>query len=388
VLWTVWALGCLAAMVLVPGHESIPYHLGWAGFALAFGFGAWTRWQLLTSITWYTLATGFVLAASGSAGDVAWVDSETEIPLMFMLALLMAWQVRRSRTAQVQVMRLAERDVEASRDRERLMRLTSHELRSPLTIARGYVELIQARMSDLENQQDLWVVVDELDRLGRVSDRLIRMMHLQDDRTSETFDIDRVMAQSVQRWQAVTDRRWVLEAGAGDALGSPERMRTCLDTLVENAIRYTSPGDTIRLVGSRQDQQVVVSVLDSGVGLSDQQILAINAGEPSALAATAVLSEVALDTDPLAGTGLGLSIVRDAVRARGGTLLASHAPGGGAALTITFPLDPPVEGEVGQPVASAGGSTMPVKRRHRLTRAPRVPADERPTWSPYTRSDP
>lgn len=64
--------------------------------------------------------------------------------------------------------------------------------------------------------------------------------------------MDQLLAQEVKRWQVVADRRWVLGAEACLVLGSPERLRTGLDTLVENAIRYTSVVDTIRLVGSRE----------------------------------------------------------------------------------------------------------------------------------------
>ena len=220
---------------------------------------------------------------------------------------------------------------------ERLMRLTSHELRTPLTIAGGYVEVLQARVSVLENQQDLAVIADEL-RLSRVCDRLIRMMQLQRDTTSEIVDFDQVLAQVFERWQVVADRRWSLVAGAGLAQGSPERLRTCLDTLVENAIRYTSQGDMIRLIGSRQVEHVVVSVLDSGVGLTDQKIIDINAGEPPPPGATAATTSGMGTADPLAGTGLGLGIVREAAHEFGGTLRAWHTPGGGAALTLTYPL--------------------------------------------------
>ena len=360
VVWTLWALGCLTVMVVVPGHESLAYHLGWVGFALAFGFGTWSRWQLVTSLAWYTLASGLAMERSWLLGNISW-DETTEIPLMFLLALLMVWSVRRSRTAQAQVMRLAERDVQAHRDRTRLMQLTSHELRTPLTIARGYIELLQTRVLELEDVQDLSVVADELDRLSRVSDRLIRMLGMHDDTTNEVVDIDRIMAQSVERWQVVTDRRWVLDAAAGRAMGSPERLRTCIDTLVENAIRYTSVGDTIRLVGSRRLQHIIVSVFDSGVGLSDRQIRSINAGEPSALTETTALTGPVLDADPdnRAGTGLGLGIVREAAHMRGGTLHASHAPEGGAALTLTYPLNPP--GEIGPFVPRAAPGAMPMR---------------------------
>ncbi len=343
VVWTVWALACTTVMFVRPGEETIPYHLGWAGFALAFGLGTWSRWQLVTAITWYTLATGVALERSWLLGRIGW-DETTEIPLMFLLTLLMVWHVRRRQAALGHITRLAARDIQASLDREQLMRLTSHELRTPLTIAQGYVELLQTRSIELENQSDLLVVADELTRLSRVSDRLIRMIQLQEDPTREIVDIDEVMAQAVERWRVVADRQWILDVGAGRALGSPERLRTGLDTLVENAIRYTAEGDTIRLAGSRRLGQVFVGVFDSGVGLSDQQTMAINAGEESSPASPTAGTVGGVDmTGSLRGTGLGLSIVRALANAQGGTLHASHAPEGGAAMVISFPVHVPSE---------------------------------------------
>ena len=363
-VWTVGAIACVIAMFLRPEQQTIPYHLGWAGFALAFGLGTWSRPQLVTALTWYTLATGAALERSFLMGDIGW-DETTEIPLMFLLAMLMVWHVRRRQAALAHVTRMAERDVQACLDREQLMRLTSHELRTPLTIARGYIELLQTRATDLDNQQDLSVVGDELARLSRVSDRLIRMILLQDDTTNEMVDIDEVMAQAMERWQVVADRQWVLDARAGRVVGSPERLRTGLDTLVENAIRYTSVGDTIRLVGSRQLDHVVVGVFDTGVGLTDHQITAINAdqiaGQPSTTAGMVADPEPdSAEIDHLAGTGLGLSIVQALAQARGGTLQASHAPGGGAGMILTFPLHS--SGAVGPfvpRVASDGPLTQP-----------------------------
>ena len=368
--WTLWALGCTFAMVIWPGQETIPYHLGWAGFALAFGLGTWSRLQLVTALTWYSLAGGATLIGSWQEGRIGWGET-TEIPLMLMLALLMVWHVRRRQAALAEVTRLAECDVQAAFGREQLMQLTSHELRTPLTIARGYIELLQTRATGTENQQDLFVVADELERLSRVSDRLVRMIQLQDDTTSEDVDIDQVMAQAVERWRVVADRRWILDARAGCGVGSPERLRTALDTLVENAIRYTSEGETIRLVGSRDFRHVVVSVFDSGVGLSDHQIIAINAGEQSPLSATTAGTLAGADTDTdtdtdtefypedlLAGTGLGLSIVRALAHAHGGTLQASHAPEGGAAMILTIPLNS--RGEVGPLLLRAPSDSPPV----------------------------
>ncbi|HEY8619637.1 MAG TPA: hypothetical protein VIM01_06155, partial [Dermatophilaceae bacterium] len=85
-------------MVMLPGEETIPYHLGWAGFALAFGLGTWSRRQLVIALSWYTFATGVVLERSWLLGHHSW-DETTEIPLMFLLALLMVWNVLRRQAA-------------------------------------------------------------------------------------------------------------------------------------------------------------------------------------------------------------------------------------------------------------------------------------------------
>ena len=334
--WAVWATLCTLAMLALPGRETIPYHLGWAAFALAYGLATWRRWQLVAALVGYTVASGAVLGRSALLGEVGWEET-TEIPLMFLLALLMVWHVHRRQQALAQATVLAQRDIEAARDRERLMRLTSHELRTPLTIARGYLDLVQDRARDLEDREDLAVAADELDRLARVGDRLVRMIRLQDDTLTEDVDMDHVLHQAVERWRTVADRDWVVQTRLGHCLGSAERLRTCLDTLIENALRYTEPGDRIRLVGRRGEAELVVAVLDSGTGLTDGQIAAINAGEQPEQPLTPLGS-----VDRLAGTGLGLGIVRQIAHARGGALYASRAPEGGAALSLTFPIDFPM----------------------------------------------
>lgn len=85
-----WALGCVVAMFLRPGDPTIPYQLGWAGFALTFALSAWGRWQLVTALSWYTLASGIAIVRSWMIGVIGF-DEVSKIPLMFLLALLIGW---------------------------------------------------------------------------------------------------------------------------------------------------------------------------------------------------------------------------------------------------------------------------------------------------------
>src|SRR5688572_10487520 len=156
-----------------PGDEVIPFHLIWIGFALAYGFEPWPIPITCAALAVSSLASGVILLARARLGVIAWEET-TEIVLMATLAGLVVWHVRRRLAATAAVTRLADHQVAAARQRERLARLTSHEMRTPLTIASGYVDLLLAREDRDSQRDDLLVVRDELGRLDRAGDRLLR----------------------------------------------------------------------------------------------------------------------------------------------------------------------------------------------------------------------
>ncbi len=327
--WLVLAAVCTTSMWLTPGSETIPYHLGYIGLALAYGFDPWPPARTLTAVGVYTLLTGGILVARAAAGDIDW-DETAEIPLMAILVLLSFWHVRRRLAATAQVERLAARDRMHAAQRERLRRLTSHEMRTPLTIATGYLDLLLADETHDDRRGDLLVVQDELGRLSRAADRLVRMIRLQQDPRSERVDLDDLFHQVVDRWATVADRRWVVDSAAGTCSVSVERLRACLDTLIENALRYTEPGDVVRLTSSRKGGMVQLGVADSGSGLSDELVSAINQQD---FRATQQLSE----TTPGGQTGLGLGLLHEMVAATGGEVRAGRSPEGGALVLMVLP---------------------------------------------------
>lgn len=331
--WLAFGGLCTAAMWASPGNETIPYHIAWAAFALLYGLGNWELHRAVTGLTLYTVATGAVLAYRVVTGVLNRQEA-AEIPLMSLLMVLMVWHVRQRQIAFAAVTVMADREREQAQDTERLTRLTSHEMRTPLTIARGYVELLLSREEDADQSRDLAVVADELERLTRVTERLVRVIRLQGGGEVERVDLDAMLRQTAERWAPVADRRWVVETDAGFYDGSAERLRASLDTLIENALRYTDSGGTIRLTGFREGTRVAVGVADSGSGMSAEQIEAINATS-GAYAET--------PRDELSQTGLGLGLVRGLVAARGGRLVASTAPEGGAMLLMMIPVDTPAE---------------------------------------------
>jgi signal transduction histidine kinase len=315
-------------MWLIPGEETVPYHLGYAALAIAFGLDVWSRARAYTALGVYTVATGVILVSRAASGVLDWGET-AEVPLMSLLMALMVWHVVQRDVALEEARRLADRDREQVARRERLVRMTSHEMRTPLTIAAGYVDVLRTTETGA-TRADLDVVREELDRLDRGCDRLLRMIRFHDDLPQYPVDLDRHLDELVERWRVVAARDWQVETAAGTVLGHEERLRVCLDTLVENAVRYTCPESTVRVFARQEDGAVRVGVADSGSGFSAAQIVAFNSPQE-------LLSDQTPAPDPRARTGLGLSLVREIVESRGGRLEAGTAPEGGAMVSLVLP---------------------------------------------------
>ena len=82
--WVLLATVCCALMWLSPGNETIPYHVAWAGFALAYGFDTWSPTRTVVALGSYTLATGGLLVTRAAQDVLAWQEL-AEIPLMLLL---------------------------------------------------------------------------------------------------------------------------------------------------------------------------------------------------------------------------------------------------------------------------------------------------------------
>ncbi|WP_353509020.1 HAMP domain-containing sensor histidine kinase [Intrasporangium sp.] len=343
-LWTWASIAVVAAYLMwaFPGSETVPYHIGWAAFALCYGLEPWGRTTTVVGLALYTVVSGYILVVRGVA-DVIDAQEAAEIPLMLLLICLMVWHVQRRQRALAEVTVLAARERSESEARELLTRRTSHEMRSPLTIANGYLEVLMAKSQDPDTLGDLSVIHEELARLTRACDRLIRSMWVRGDLVVSDVDVDGLLAQTAERWATVAPRTWHVDARAGAIECSAERLRACLDTMVENAVRYTGPGDTIQLHARRNGSTACIGVADSGPGFSSDVMDAVNA--------PASPEGIQLTRDDLSQTGLGLGLVMDVATRRGGRVTVGRSAFGGAQVSITIPVTPPPDTD--RPVTAA-----------------------------------
>ncbi len=208
----------------------------------------------------------------------------------------------------------------------------SHELRTPLTIARGHLDVAKPPGdASPELQAAVGVAIDELDRMSRLVDNLLRLAQADEptDCKRKPVDIALLADDLVQRSLVLGDRDWQVHT-AGEAIvdGDKDALTEVLLNLIFNAVRHTSPGDTIDVRVETRGDRITLEVADTGDGI-----------DPAILATlfdrfTRADSARSRDTG---GAGLGLAICRAIVEAHDGTITAEGTPGHGARFIIDLP---------------------------------------------------
>ncbi len=317
----------LAAMVAMPGQETIPYHFMFLACTLVYGFRVWPMPQTVLVVVTITVSTGAVLYLHYLAHRIDGPEL-AEVPLMPMLLLAMMWHARRRAAAQRQVERMAEeRHRSLERERE-FLRDASHAIRTPVTIARGHVELIQTGLEDETAYEDSEVVLRQLDRMHALSSRLLALARLDSaqDLRLEPLDLDAFVAQVAADWTGSADRDWVVVAGGGRVSAEREWLELAVDAIVENAVHFTEPGDRIELSCRReQNGTSTVSITDSGPGIPAADL-------------PHVFERFWHRRPPggMPGSGLGLAMAMAAATAMGGSLTVSSARGQGTSFSLSL----------------------------------------------------
>jgi two-component system OmpR family sensor kinase len=205
----------------------------------------------------------------------------------------------------------------------------SHELRTPITIVRGHLELISD--DPAERGETVALVTDELDRMSRFVDDLLLLAKAERDDFLRVADVElgALTDELFDKAQGLGVREWRLES-RGEALivADRQRLTQAIMGLAQNAVQHTADGEPIWLGTDANHREVRLWVRDEGPGIAadDQERIFDRFARASD---SRRVSE---------GAGLGLAIVRAIAEAHGGRVRLSSRPGAGATFVLVLPV--------------------------------------------------
>jgi signal transduction histidine kinase len=307
-------------MVVWPSWETIPFHFVWISLTIVYGIRTWPTRAMLMVLTVVVGATGASIFADAFDGEQLWGEL-FEVPLMSAMFLAMVWHAQRRQAALAEVQGVAAIRASLLERQERFLHDASHELRTPVTIARGHLELLRR---DQPDAPELDVALDELGRMERIVERLLLLAKSeQQGFVFQPIDLEAFLSDLFIRWSEVAPRAWRLDVDlTGPMVADPEALRNAIDALLENAVKYTNPGDAVELAAYADGAGgVVIEVSDSGLGIPPDALPYIFDRWARADGAR---------TRERGGAGLGLAIVAAVARAHGGGCSVKPLPRGTA----------------------------------------------------------
>ena len=207
-----------------------------------------------------------------------------------------------------------------------------HELRTPITIVRGHLDVVDAT-DPADVRETVELVDDELDRMNRLVSDMLSLTRAEQPSLLqlETVDVATFTRDLFGKLARLARRDWRLESVARVHVRMDrQRITQAVVALADNATRYTDDGGRIALGSETADDRLRIWVADDGPGVDPAEH-------------RRVFRRFARgDARPRSeGAGLGLSIVEAIARTHGGRVLLESTPGHGATFTIELPMDRP-----------------------------------------------
>lgn len=345
IAWVAFILLNLLAMRLFPAWQTVPFLIIWVSLTVIYGFRLWHLGSTLVTVATLTLATGGLIGWQVLRGKQDG-DYLAEVPLLAMMFVVMVWHSRRRAAAMNEINRVSDHNLRLLAQQRQFLQDASHELRTPITIALGHVELIERASTDQAIKQDARLAVDELLRLRRLTSRLLLLasadgpdfLHL------ASVDVAELVLETLHRWSH-TPRRWSLGTLAEATVqGDSDRLTLALDALIENAVNHTDANGQIELSARRDGEGVILAVKDSGPGIPAAEVGRIF-GRFSRI--DAGRSRTA------GGFGLGLAVVKAIAEAHDGSVQVHSSVGHGSVFELHLPAPTAQEAPQSRPAGIA-----------------------------------
>jgi heavy metal sensor kinase len=208
----------------------------------------------------------------------------------------------------------------------------AHDLRSPLSRIRGAAEMALTTSASDEHRAFAANVIEDCDRLIGIINTMLDIAEAESGAAEiilEEVDIARVTRRACELFQAIAEENSIQIAtelpDSCVVYGEPRKLQRMVANLLDNALKYTPPEGTVTVSVSADNGQVAISISDTGVGISEDDLPHIFKRFYRCDISRAQ-----------GGTGLGLSLVQAIVHSHGGSVNATSHPGKGSTFTVTL----------------------------------------------------
>ena len=302
--------------------------------------GGW-RWVWL--LVFVPAATGLIVAlvlwAELLPNQVlrAWTDVGTLLLTTgVLITLLAAWQVAVAVMARRRLERALAREKEhAAEAHRRFVGRLHHELKNPLTAIRIGLQMAREVSPDTQLEETAADGLAQVERLGRLLADLRKLGELETmelekapvdvaQLVEEAVDLAKQQPSSAERDVFCNVQRapWPLPSVHGDG----DLLFLAVYNLLDNAFKFTSPGDRLEVRALEADAAVVVEVADTGPGVPGDEL-------------PHIFEELyrGMEARSVEGRGLGLALVKAVIERHGGTIAVRSRPGEGSVFTLRLP---------------------------------------------------
>ncbi|MHB0968160.1 MAG: sensor histidine kinase [Thermoanaerobaculia bacterium] len=278
--------------------------------------------------------------------------NDQKLPLAELIAERAAVAIENARlyTEQVEARRKLEG---LSRIKDEFLSIASHELRTPVTSIKGYTQLARTLINEGDlgtSDEYLGIALDQIERMSRLIFELLDVSRIETGRLEirrEDIEWEDFVRSVVRRHStAISERTFHLDASIDGLVveGDRDRLEQVLGNLLENAVKYSPDGSDIRINVRAEDEKVVTSVSDRGIGIPEDEINLVFERFHRGRQVSAA---------NYGGLGLGLYISREIIDRHGGSIWVESREGAGTTFSVSLPARPAernaVEGQVEEP---------------------------------------
>ncbi len=213
----------------------------------------------------------------------------------------------------------------------------SHELKTPLTVMKGEIEVaLRGEPTKEESSEVLLSTLEEIDRMSSIVHKLLTLARADDERGETALTpvrLDIILADSFRLLKKVAVKKGVsiemTESAALTVFADELRLSQVIANLIDNAIKYTPVGGSIKVLLAGGGDLAILKVIDTGMGIAADDL-------PHLFDRFYRVDKAR--TREMGGVGLGLSICKEIVEGFGATIDVDSELGKGTIFTVRFPL--------------------------------------------------